>query len=101
MQKLGQCHKLVPLALQRFDDHRKRRDHVAAVDAVGLVLPVMKIDDASGADLAENPPDDFFTDTLDEALLKGEIDIAVHSAKDLPKTLRKGLFLFAQNYNRK
>lgn len=29
----------------------------------------------------------FFTDTIDEALLNGEIDLAVHSAKDLPRNL--------------
>lgn len=45
--------------------------------------------------LAANMADDFFTDTLDEALLDGEIDVAVHSAKDLPQTLREGLVLFA------
>lgn len=32
-------------------------------------------------------PDDFFTRDLDEALRRGEIDIAVHSAKDLPPKL--------------
>ena len=45
--------------------------------------------------LTTNPADDFFTDTLDDALLTGEIDVAVHSAKDLPRTLRKGLAIFA------
>lgn len=45
--------------------------------------------------LTTNPADDFFTDTLDEALLKGEIDIAIHSAKDLPKLLAKGLDIIA------
>ncbi len=45
--------------------------------------------------LTANPGDNFFTDTLDEALLKGEIDIAIHSAKDLPKTLVAGLSIFA------
>src|SRR3989338_3169469 len=45
--------------------------------------------------LSDNPPDDFFTDSLDEAILKGEIDVAVHSAKDLPKDLKKGLSIFA------
>ena len=40
-------------------------------------------------------PDDFFTDTLDQALLKRKIDVAVHSAKDLPQTLAEGLSIFA------
>ena len=31
--------------------------------------------------------DDFFTDTIDRALLKNKIDVAVHSAKDLPQNL--------------
>jgi len=35
--------------------------------------------------------DDFFTRDLDMALLAGEIDIAVHSAKDLPNRLHPGL----------
>ena len=45
--------------------------------------------------LTTNPADDFFTDTLDKALLDGKIDIAVHSAKDLPKLLCKGLDIIA------
>lgn len=45
--------------------------------------------------LTTNPGDDFFTDTIDEALLKGEIDVAVHSAKDVPQILRPGLATFA------
>lgn len=38
---------------------------------------------------------DFFTKEIDEMLLNGEIDIAVHSAKDLPEPLRNGLALIA------
>lgn len=45
--------------------------------------------------LTTGPADDFFTDTLDDALSAGEIDVAVHSAKDLPQTLREGLTIFA------
>ncbi len=36
-------------------------------------------------------PDDFFTRDLDDAVLAGEADMAVHSAKDLPRTHREGL----------
>ncbi len=39
--------------------------------------------------------DDFFTRDLDEALLRGDIDVALHSAKDLPAVLRKGLVVAA------
>jgi uroporphyrinogen III methyltransferase/synthase len=39
-------------------------------------------------------PDDFFTRDLDEAVLAGEIDCAVHSAKDLPDPLFAGLDWF-------
>src|SRR5476651_2320162 len=39
--------------------------------------------------------DDFFTDTIDQALLEGKADIAVHSAKDLPQNLHEGLKIFA------
>jgi len=34
---------------------------------------------------------DFFTREIDDALLKGEIDLAVHSAKDLPDEIPEGL----------
>jgi len=39
---------------------------------------------------------DFFTREIDDALLKGEIDLAVHSAKDLPDTIKEGLVIAAQ-----
>ncbi len=39
--------------------------------------------------------DDFFTRDLDHALLSGEIDLAVHSAKDMPEQLSAGLTVAA------
>jgi hydroxymethylbilane synthase len=42
---------------------------------------------------AGSSPD--FTDAIDGALLQGEIDLAVHSAKDLPVELDRGLDLLA------
>ena len=41
-------------------------------------------------------PTDFFTADLDRALLKGRIDLAVHSAKDLPSPLPAGLTVAAR-----
>jgi len=40
-------------------------------------------------------PDDIFTRELDEALLNGKADIAIHSAKDLPVHLHPGLEVIA------
>ena len=40
-------------------------------------------------------PSDFFTDSLDAAVIEGRADIAVHSAKDLPYPLHPGVRLIA------
>ncbi len=40
-------------------------------------------------------PDDFFTRDLDDALLSGQADLAVHSAKDLPQEIRGELAVAA------
>ena len=45
--------------------------------------------------LKEVEKTDFFTKDLDELLLSGKIDAAVHSAKDVPLPLRKGLEIAA------
>lgn len=40
-------------------------------------------------------PADFFTRELDSALINGEADLAIHSAKDLPLPLPNGLEIYA------
>ena len=45
--------------------------------------------------LTAQPADNFFTDALDEALIKGAIQVAVHSAKDLPRQIQPGLEIYA------
>jgi uroporphyrinogen III methyltransferase/synthase len=44
-------------------------------------------------DLRESPAD-FFTRDLDEAILRGDLDFAVHSAKDMPDPMGPGLDWF-------
>ena len=41
--------------------------------------------------ISEVEGSDFFTKEIDRALLSGEIDFAVHSAKDVPEVLAEGL----------
>jgi len=45
--------------------------------------------------LTQNVADDFFTNTIDQALLDHTIDVAVHSAKDLPQKLNPSLTIVA------
>ncbi len=45
--------------------------------------------------LLDNTDPDFFTRELDEAILRGEADIAIHSAKDLPYPLHPDLRVIA------
>jgi uroporphyrinogen III methyltransferase/synthase len=48
------------------------------------MVPITSVGDTDRTtDLRESPAD-FFTRELDEALLRGDVDLAVHSAKDLP-----------------
>lgn len=45
--------------------------------------------------LTAGAADDFFSDTIDRALLRHKIDVAVHSAKDLPQKLHSDLQVYA------
>ena len=45
--------------------------------------------------LRDLPKDDFFTKEIDEAQLSGQFRISIHSAKDLPQPLTKGLEIVA------
>ena len=60
------------------------------LDVVEITTPG---DADRSTDLRESPAD-FFTRTLDEAVLGGTVDFAVHSAKDLPVPVADGLDWF-------
>ncbi|VGO16739.1 Siroheme synthase [Pontiella desulfatans] len=58
------------------------------------MVPITSVGDTDRTtDLRESPAD-FFTRELDEALLRGEVDLAVHSAKDLPEPMPGGIDWF-------
>jgi len=74
----------------------------AVLDRLQVILPAVVFETlhvyAPGdldqeTDLRQSPPD-FFTQPLDTGLLEGEIDLAVHSAKDLPDPVPDGLDWF-------
>ena len=57
-------------------------------------LPIASIGDSDRSTDLRVSPADFFTRELDKALLDGEIDCAIHSAKDLPPQMPQGIDWF-------
>ncbi len=82
-----------PLALWQADAVR------AALDAIGWQARVTPIrttgDRITDRPLAEAGGKGLFTKEIDEALISGRIDLAVHSAKDLPTALPDGILIAA------
>lgn len=91
MSKLKVISRKSPLALLQvkevFDFFPKLQFELKKLESYG--------DKRKDISLLENPPADIFTRELDAALLDGTADIAVHSAKDLPYPIPKGLEVIA------
>src|SRR5688500_234616 len=86
-----------PLALAQA---RETRDRLAAAHGFGPEGVAIEVIRTSGDViqdrlLSEAGGKGLFTKEIEEALLAGRIDIAVHSAKDLPTVLPAGLVLGA------
>lgn len=63
-------------------------------NTVFKMMPITSVGDTDRTtDLRESPAD-FFTRELDDALLRGDIDLGVHSAKDLPDPVPEGIDWF-------
>lgn len=63
--------------------------------AYEIVTYTTRGDAEKARSLLEPVPADFFTDSLDQAVVDGAVDCAVHSAKDLPYPLRPELDVIA------
>jgi hydroxymethylbilane synthase len=86
-----------PLALAQARELRARlaAAHGLAPDAVALEVIRTTGDMIRDRPLAEAGGKGLFTKEIEEALIAGRIDLAVHSAKDMPTVLPEGLVIAA------
>jgi hydroxymethylbilane synthase len=86
-----------PLALVQARTVRSRLTAAAGVkeDTIELVVIRTTGDIIQDRTLAEEGGKGLFTKEIEEALLERRVDIAVHSAKDMPTILPEGLMLAA------
>jgi hydroxymethylbilane synthase len=86
-----------PLALAQAGETRRRLALAHAVDEDRVEIHAIRTtgDTIQDRSLAEAGGKGLFTKEIDQALLDGVVDIAVHSAKDMPTELPAGLVLAA------
>jgi hydroxymethylbilane synthase len=86
-----------PLALVQARSVRARLAQVLGLDEQAMELVIIRTtgDAIQDRSLAEEGGKGLFTKEIEEALLDGRIDLAVHSAKDMPTVLPAGLMLAA------
>lgn len=86
-----------PLALAQANEVRRRlaaaHADLAADGAVEIVVIRTSGDRLQQGTLAESGGKGLFTKEIEEALLDGSVDIAVHSMKDVPTVLPDGLVI--------
>jgi len=84
-----------PLALTQANETRRRLSAAHGWDVEQIVLRIIRTsgDAIQDRPLAEAGGKGLFTKEIDAALLAGEIDAAVHSAKDLPTLVPDGVAL--------
>ena len=82
-----------PLALAQANEVRARLGAAHGQAALDIEMRVIRTsgDRIQDRPLAEAGGKGLFTKEIEEALLAGEIDLAVHSMKDMPTTLPPGL----------
>ncbi len=84
-----------PLALKQVDEFLEALKKFYPAVRVSIVGIDTSGDRDKTTPISSIEGSDFFTREIDEALLGSKIDLAVHSAKDLPDNLREGLVIAA------
>ena len=69
-----------------------------ALEAPIEIVPIVTVGDRSAASVEQMGGTGVFVSALREALLRGEIDVAVHSYKDLPTAPAEGLYFWDVRY---
>jgi len=84
-----------PLALVQAREVQRRIATAAGIDVATIEIKVIRTtgDIVQDRPLADAGGKGLFTKEIEEALLAGSIDLAVHSSKDLPTILPPGLVL--------
>ncbi|MDW9785038.1 hydroxymethylbilane synthase [Sinorhizobium meliloti] len=86
-----------PLAMAQTHETRDRlaAAHGLPAEMFEIVILSTKGDRITDRSLAEIGGKGLFTEELEQQLLSGDLDFAVHSSKDMPTRLPEGLFLSA------
>jgi hydroxymethylbilane synthase len=86
-----------PLALVQANEVKNRLAAAAGLDAERIAIEIIRTtgDAVQDRPLADAGGKGLFAKEIEEALIAGKIDLAVHSAKDLPTELPAGLMLAA------
>ena len=84
-----------PLALKQVEEVLNVLREVYPVNKAQIVTVDTYGDRDKNTPISDIEGSDFFTKEIDEALLRGEVDFVIHSAKDLPNRLREGLIIAA------
>jgi hydroxymethylbilane synthase len=86
-----------PLALAQANEARERlmAAHNLPEEMFEVVVLTTKGDRITDRSLAEIGGKGLFTEELEDKLVAGDLDFAVHSTKDMPTTLPEGLYLSA------
>jgi hydroxymethylbilane synthase len=93
--RLGTRGSPLALAQARTVQARLAAAHGLEPEAIQICVIRTSGDRIQDRPLAESGGKGLFTKEIEEALLAGEIDLAVHSAKDMPTILPEGLALVA------
>jgi len=90
------------LSLRQFDEfkaqwqqHGQATQGNAAIELLPLVCSTPGDRDKQSSLMDSAVPEDFFTRDLDRAILDGDAELALHSAKDLPWPLPAGIAVYA------